>query len=63
MWKWNELQWNNYRFYLHFLEIAIMSLKPSYGKGQSRDELMFASELGWLAALSFAIVEVIVSIT
>lgn len=40
-----------------------MSLKPSYGKGQSRDELMFASELGWLAALSFAIVEVIVSIT
>lgn len=43
-------------------EVAIMSFRPSY-KGQTRAELRFASELGWLAALSFAIVEVIVSIT
>ena len=32
-----------------------MSLKPSY-KGQTREELRFASELGWLTALSFAII-------
>lgn len=39
-----------------------MSFKPSY-KGLTREELRFNTELGWLAALSFAIVEVIVSIT
>jgi c-di-GMP-binding flagellar brake protein YcgR len=36
-------------------EGAIMSFESSY-KGQTREELRFASELGWLAAASFAIV-------
>jgi hypothetical protein len=36
-------------------EIDIMSFKPSY-IGQTRDELRFSSQLGWLATLAFAIV-------
>lgn len=35
-----------------------MSLKPSY-KGLEREELRFNSELGWLAALSFAVIVII----
>ncbi len=36
-------------------EVAIMSFQPSY-KEQTRDEQQFVSELGWLAAASFAII-------
>ena len=35
-----------------------MSLKPSY-KGLEREELKFNSELGWLTALSFAVIVII----
>jgi hypothetical protein len=38
-----------------------MSFKPSY-KGLEREELRFTSELGWLAAISFAIGVVVASI-
>jgi len=48
-------------FVVKFLmEVAIMSFKPSY-KGLEREELRFNSELGWLAALAFAIVVVVAS--
>jgi len=39
-------------FYLQ--EVAIMSFIPSY-IGLEREELRFNGELGWLAAISFAI--------
>jgi hypothetical protein len=40
-----------------FQEVAIMSLRPSY-KGQTREELRFNSELGWLTAMSIVIAQV-----